>query len=200
MGQARGKGQGHIGHPAHPLRADSATATLPEPIGLHASELSIGLQAPELSIGLHAPEYQCGIQYYIKNVSHFKRRERGEGREADTAWAVSRSTTRPRPDQRPRPDLGETNEGLTCKGMEGGGATSVLHRLHSTYAGAQVRAKLLLKIIQGHIGHLAHLFADSATATLTESIGLHAPELSIGSHAPEQLLIKHVRAPAEDLG
>ena len=88
MGQARGKGQGHIGHPAHPLRADSATATLPEPIGLHASELSVGLQAPELSIGLHAPE----------------------------------------------------------------------------------------------------------------SIGLHAPELSIGSHAPEQLLIKHVRAPAEDLG
>ena len=60
MGQARGKGQGHIGHPAHPLRADSATATLPEPIGLHAPELSIGLQAPELSIGLHAPELSIG--------------------------------------------------------------------------------------------------------------------------------------------
>ena len=179
MGQARGKGQGHIGHPAHPLRADSATATLPEPIGLHASELSVGLQAPELSIGLHAPEYKCGIQYYIKHVSHFKRLERGEGRDADTAWAVSRPSTGP------RPDPGETNEGLTCKGMEGGGATSVLHRLHSTYAGAQGRAKLLLKIIQGHIGHLAHIFADSATATLPESIGLHAPELSIGLLAPE---------------
>ena len=154
----------------------------------------------------------AGYNTTLKNVSHFKRRERGEGREADTAWAVSRSSTGP------RPDPGETNEGLTCKGMEGGGATSVLHRLHSTYAGAQVRAKLLLKIIQGHIGHLAHIFADSATATLPESIdlhapelsiglqapelsiGLHAPELSMGSHAPEQLLIKHVRAPAEDLG
>ena len=105
--------QGHIGHLAH-IFADSATATLPESIDLHAPELSIGLQAPELSIGLHAPEYQCGIQYYIKNVSHFKRRERGEGREADTAWAVSRSSTGP------RPDPGETNEGLTCKGKEGG--------------------------------------------------------------------------------